>query len=77
VVLAKNFGEIVLTLEGHLMNHCRLHCKRKIDHMDDHATVETHDRLAALKNQKRLMRACLLQVGASEADSESAWRPCT
>jgi len=29
MVLAKNIGEIVLTSEGHLMNHCRLHWKEK------------------------------------------------
>jgi len=75
MVLAKDFGEIVLTLDGHLMNHCRLHCKRKIDPVRDHAIVETQDHLVALKNQKRLMRTNLLQVGTSEADSETAWSP--
>jgi len=39
--------------------------------MHDHAE-ETQDHLVALKNQKRLMRTSLLQVGTSEADSESA-----
>jgi len=52
-VLAKNSGEIVLTLEGHRMKRCRLHCKRKIDPEHDHAIVETQDHLVALKNRKR------------------------
>jgi len=49
VVLAKNSGEIVLTLEGHLMKRCRLHCKRKIDPMHGHAMVETQDHLVTIK----------------------------
>ena len=71
-MLAKNSGEIVLTSEGHRMERCLLHCKRKIEPVHDHAIVETKDRLVALENGKRFDATYLLQVGVSEAYPESS-----